>query len=126
MLRNFSKLWPYLQTLDWAERACQGQNSIKLRKFVNYGQKSFITFAPGTKVIKLLLPQLIPYRSKLECLSMAVTFPSLIRLGEAWSLPLEWTLLQLAYKYYIRLKVTDNKLFYSYYYFRYNNKLECL
>jgi hypothetical protein len=38
---------PNLQTVDWHEIPAKDKNSSFLRKFVNYGQKSFVTLTTG-------------------------------------------------------------------------------
>ncbi len=46
VLHSGESSWPHPPTLDKAGKACQGHSSL-IRKSVNYGQKSFITLAPG-------------------------------------------------------------------------------
>ncbi len=41
--------WSYQQTLDQTEKLAIDKHSSLLRKFVNYGQKSFLTFLPGLR-----------------------------------------------------------------------------
>ncbi len=68
---------PTNNRLDW-----KGLLGIKLssflQKFVNHGQKSFITLGPGVNVIKLFCPQFAYFRNRLECFSQA-SFFSLVK-----------------------------------------------
>ncbi len=57
--------------LGW-KRNVSDKHSSLLRKFVKYGQKSFITLGPGVKVIKLFFLSLVMWQSKIDCLSLAV------------------------------------------------------
>jgi hypothetical protein len=42
-----SRLRPYLQTLDRLEKLARDKSSSLILKLVSYGQKSFMTLAPG-------------------------------------------------------------------------------
>jgi len=47
---------PYHKYETMLERLASGKQSSLLQKFINYGQKSFITFASGPNDIKLFCP----------------------------------------------------------------------
>ncbi len=46
------------------------KHSSLLRKFVNDGHKSFVTFGPGACIIKLITAIIYSFPNKLECLSI--------------------------------------------------------
>ena len=53
-----SRLWPYSKTLDL------DKHSSLLQTFVNYGQKSFVTLAPGRDKHSSLFQTFVNYRQK--------------------------------------------------------------